>query len=96
MKNEKNITERVSTVNCMLTPPPRLWVYLFQARLSKAGGGDRDGGLIWEEGLNKFSQDDGTKIPKELECKVNKLFMRSWRAHYKLKIKNKSELPQTS
>ena len=52
--------------------PLPLWVYLFQARFSKAGWGDRDGGVIWEEGLNKFSQDDGIIFPKKLECKVNK------------------------
>ena len=82
MKSEKNITEQLSTVNHMLTTTPPLWVYLFQARFSKAGGGDRDGGGggIWEEGLNKFSQDDGIIFPKKLECKVNKLFMRSWRS----------------
>ena len=63
-----------------VNPSPPLWVYLFQAHLSKAGGGDRDGGVIWEEGLNKFNQDDGIIFPRKLECKVNKLFMGSWRS----------------
>lgn len=72
--------------------PPPLWTYLFQARLSKAGGGgqvDRDGGLIWEEELKKFSQDDGIIFPRKLECKVNKLFMRSWRS---LKAENHKQI----
>ena len=70
---------------------PPLWAYLFQARLSKAGGGqvDRDGRLIWEEELNKFSQDDGIIFPRKLECKVNKLFMGSWRS---LKAENQKQI----
>ena len=54
MKNEKNITEQVSTVNRILTPPPLpppqglstyihfyyLFIYLlFQAGLMRGGGG---------------------------------------------------------
>ena len=62
--------------------PPSGPIYFKHVWARQGGGGqvDRDGGLIWEEGLNKFSQDDGIKIPKKLECKVNELFMRSWRS----------------
>ena len=89
MKNEKNITEQVSTVNRILTPPPPpspsrpiyihtflLFIHLFiiSSRFDAGGGGDRD------EGLNKFRQDDSIIFPKKLECKVNKLFKRSWRS----------------
>ena len=47
MKNEKNITERVSTVNRMLTPPP-LGLSISSTFEQGRGGGqvDRDGGLI--------------------------------------------------
>ena len=45
MKNEKNITERVSTVNRMLTPPLGLSI---SSTFEQGRGGqvDRDGGLI--------------------------------------------------
>ena len=43
----------------------------------RGGGG---GGVDRDEGLNKFRQDDGIIFPKKLECKVNKLFKRSWRS----------------
>ena len=88
MKNEKNITERVSTVNRMLTPPLGLSI---SSTFEQGRGGqvDRDGGLIWEEELNKFSQDDGIIFPRKLECKVNKLFMGSWRS---LKAENQKQI----
>ena len=86
----------MSTENPILAPPS-LWAYLFQAGLRWGGGGgvDRDGGLIWEEGLNKFSQDDGIIFPKSQNAKGTSSL---WEVggHYKLKIKNKSELPQAS
>ena len=47
MKNEKNITERVSTVNRMLTPPPPLDLSISSTFEQGRGGQvDRDGGLI--------------------------------------------------
>ena len=70
--------------------PPSGPIYFKHVWARQEGGEvDRDGGLIWEEELKKFSQDDGIIFPRKLECKVNKLFMGSWRS---LKAENQKQI----